>query len=101
MTTKAAILHAIRHKCLDCAVHQPIEVRECPVTRCTLWPFRFGMDPNPSQSRGFAKSTVYTGDFEGSADERIQAAEMPAPPEIGPLHASFSECGAILADGEC
>ena len=64
MTTKAQVLDAIRAKCLDCSCYQPSEVRECPVTTCSLWRFRMGRDPDPSQSRGFAKSSVYTGDFE-------------------------------------
>ena len=62
MTTKTAILQAIRHKCLDCCVYQPLEVRECTVSTCGLWPFRFGADPNPSSTRGFARSRVYTDD---------------------------------------
>jgi hypothetical protein len=62
MTTKAAILHAIRNKCLDCSCYQPVEVRECPVSTCGLWPYRFGVDPDPSPNRGFAKSPVYTDD---------------------------------------
>ena len=63
MTTKAEILQAIRRKCLDCSCFQPSEVRECPVSTCDLWPYRLGRDPDPSRSRGFAKSSVYTGDF--------------------------------------
>jgi len=62
MTTKAAILSAIRQKCLDCSCFQPSEVRECPVEACDLWPFRFGTDPFPSPNRGFAKSPVHTAD---------------------------------------
>ena len=64
MTTKAQVLNAIRMKCLDCSCYQPSEVRECPVTTCDLWRFRMGRDPDPSHSRGFAKSPVHTGDFE-------------------------------------
>ncbi len=60
MTTKADILQAIRHKCLDCCCFQPGEVRECPVSTCGLWPYRLGRDPEPSRSRGFAKPPVYT-----------------------------------------
>jgi len=60
MTTKAAILQAVRAKCLDCSCYQPSEVRQCPVTRCALWVYRFGKDPEPSRGRGFAKSSVYT-----------------------------------------
>jgi hypothetical protein len=39
-------LKAIRAKCLDCTCYQPAEVRLCPVTACSLWPFRFGRNPN-------------------------------------------------------
>jgi len=63
MTTKAAVLQAIRQKCLDCSCYQPVEVRECPVHTCGLWTFRLGTDPNPSPGRGFAKSPVYTEGF--------------------------------------
>jgi hypothetical protein len=60
VTTKAGILLTIRHKCLDCSCFQPAEVRKCPVTTCGLWPFRLGLDPDPSKTRGFARSSVYT-----------------------------------------
>jgi hypothetical protein len=62
MTTKAAILIAIRQNCLECSGHQPSEVRVCRITSCDLWPFRFGSDPAPSRNRGFAKAPGYTGD---------------------------------------
>jgi len=60
MTTKYEILKAIRGKCLDCSVYQPSEVRNCHVTTCDLWPYRMGLDPEPSHTRGFAKSPVHT-----------------------------------------
>ena len=55
MTTKTIILKAIRHKCIDCCVGQLNEVRLCAAVTCDLWPYRFGVDPNPSQT-GFAKN---------------------------------------------
>ena len=97
MTTKTAILQAIRHKCLDCSVYQPAEVRECPVSTCGLWPFRFGVDPDPSRTRGFAKSPVYTGGFGEGTTKGTQVAQMPSPSRNGLLHASFAESGAIAA----
>ena len=100
MTTKTAILQAIRHKCLDCSVDQPIEVRECPVTRCALWPFRFGTDPEPSRTRGFAKSPVYTGNSGASARQGTPAPVNPSAPENGCLHVGYSESRPILADRE-
>jgi hypothetical protein len=68
MTTKSEILQAIRQKCLDCSCFQPSEVRECPVTTCDLWPYRLGRDPNPSQTRGFAKTAVYTDESKNGAE---------------------------------
>ncbi|MBB6411937.1 hypothetical protein HNQ71_004625 [Mesorhizobium sangaii] len=97
MTTKTAILQAIRQKCLDCSGCQPAEVRECPVSTCGLWLFRLGMDPDPSRIRGFAKSPVYTGDFEEGTTKGTQVAQMPSPSRNGFLHASFGESGAIVA----
>ncbi len=81
MTTKTAVLQAIRHKCLDCFADQPAEVRECPVYMCGLWAFRLGLDPAPNRTRGFARSCVYTGDFQqggsvpATALHRIQTGE--------------------------
>jgi hypothetical protein len=65
LTTKADILKAIRGKCLECSCFQPNEVKECPVTACDLWAYRFGRDPEPSRTRGFAKSSLYTQDLSG------------------------------------
>ena len=36
---------AIRAKCLDCCCGQANEVRECPITDCPLYAFRFGKNP--------------------------------------------------------
>ena len=58
MTTKAAILHAIRQKCLDCSGGRPGEVRKCTAVACDLWPYRMGGDPEPSPTRGFANFAV-------------------------------------------
>ena len=38
-------IKAIRKKCLDCCCGSRKEVRECPVTECTLYPYRFGHRP--------------------------------------------------------
>ena len=36
---------AIRAKCLECSNSSTAEVKECPVTKCPLYPFRFGKNP--------------------------------------------------------
>ena len=38
-------MKAIRAKCLDCNGTAK-EVKLCPCTDCTLWPFRLGKNPN-------------------------------------------------------
>lgn len=39
-------LKAIRKKCLECCCGQYKEVRLCPAKDCSLYPFRFGKNPN-------------------------------------------------------
>ena len=38
-------MRAIREKCLDCTCQQPVEVKECTVRACALYPFRMGKNP--------------------------------------------------------
>ena len=37
---------AIREKCLDCCNWQQVEVKECTVLLCPLWPWRMGRQPS-------------------------------------------------------
>lgn len=39
---KFNLYKAIRNKCMDCTCNQPVEIRECTVTSCALFPYRFG-----------------------------------------------------------
>ena len=39
-------LKASRAKCLDCMCGQVNEVKQCPCTGCSLYPFREGHNPN-------------------------------------------------------
>lgn len=39
-------MKAIRAKCLDCSCGSTNEVKLCPITRCPLYPFREGHNPN-------------------------------------------------------
>jgi len=43
---------AIRQKCLDCCAWQSHEVRLCPCTDCSLFPYRFGKKPKPKHVDG-------------------------------------------------
>lgn len=38
-------IKAIRAKCLDCTCNQQNEVRDCTITECPLYAFRFGKNP--------------------------------------------------------
>ncbi len=42
---KLTPLKSIRAYCLDCSNRQPKEVRECEITDCPLYEFRFGTNP--------------------------------------------------------
>lgn len=44
-------IKAIRAKCLDCCGGSAYEVRLCPMTTCSLYIFRFGVNPNKQTSR--------------------------------------------------
>jgi len=39
-------LKAIRKNCIDCMGGQKHEVKICPIENCSLYPFRFGKNPN-------------------------------------------------------
>ena len=93
MTTKAEVLRAIRQKCLDCSCHHPSEVRDCRLTACSLWPFRFGPDPEPSRGRGFAKRDGYT---EGLPEDAPRSATIPPLPRHSP---NPSSTRAVLERG--
>lgn len=38
-------LKAIRAKCLECSNGSAADVRNCPIEKCELYPFRFGKNP--------------------------------------------------------
>ena len=54
-------LQAIRAKCLDCCCGQAKEVRFCVCPDCSLFPFRFGKNPNRAgltNSGSFSKTAA-------------------------------------------
>lgn len=58
MTTKTELLKTIRKHCLICCGGSCLDVKNCtsgpdasPYSTCLLWPFRLGVDPNPSESK--------------------------------------------------
>jgi hypothetical protein len=38
-------IKAIRAKCMECSNENYAEIKECPITDCPLYPFRFGKNP--------------------------------------------------------
>ena len=45
MANKTNPVKAIREFCLECSCGQTSEVKNCPVDKCPLYPFRFGKNP--------------------------------------------------------
>ena len=50
---KLTPLKSIRANCIECSNRQHKEVRECEITDCPLYEFRFGTNPN---RKGLKKS---------------------------------------------
>lgn len=48
-------IKAIRAKCLDCSCHSTLEVRECQVRECALFPYRMGKRPTTSNGHQGAR----------------------------------------------
>lgn len=48
---------AIRAKCLDCCCGQVVEVRLCPVEKCSLWPYRMGKRPKKVEDEEIIEET--------------------------------------------
>jgi len=45
-------IKAIRAKCLDCSAGSHKEIRECPIDRCSLYPYRMGKNPYIKRRKG-------------------------------------------------
>ena len=75
MTTKSAILKAVRAKCLDCSGGSAQEVALCGSGNCALHAFRFGRDPSPS--RGAPKALARKN---ARPDEGLDAVGVRVPP---------------------
>jgi hypothetical protein len=60
MAEKGSLTARIKLKCLDCSGMQPVEVRECAMMDCSLWPIR-----------------PYRGKVDGGDDEAVEVPEIP------------------------
>lgn len=55
---KQTPLKSIRSMCLECSNQQPALVRECHITDCPIWIFRFGKNPaRKGLKQGFHNNT--------------------------------------------
>lgn len=71
-------LKAIRKKCLDCSCFQSKEVDLCPMTDCTLYPFRYGrnvkrkgMGAHPGKSAQESRSEPSDSAKEGASNGEL------------------------------
>lgn len=46
MSKNLSPVKSIRKFCIRCSGNSPKGVRLCPVTECSLYPYRFGKNPN-------------------------------------------------------
>ena len=47
-------IKAIRAKCVDCSAGSLVEVRECVIKKCPLYPYRMGRRPKENDGEGAA-----------------------------------------------
>ena len=73
---KITPIKAIRAKCLDCSNNQTKLVRECPIFKCPLWPYRMGKRPPKETIEGsygdeksLATSMVFDNDDASGEEE--------------------------------
>lgn len=66
-------IKAIRAKCLDCCCGSSKEVARCPTLDCSLYPYRFGKNPNRAgigNGNNFSKNShSMSGSERACADE--------------------------------
>lgn len=73
-------VRAIRAKCLDCCAGSAHEVKLCPSSSCSLYPFRLGKNPNRvGKANGGAFVAKNHGSTNDTAD--VTAAEGNYTPE--------------------
>lgn len=66
---RISALKAIRKYCLQCSDGSFAEVKNCPITKCELYDFRFGHNPNRKGiGGGFRKNTDSANDSEIGAE---------------------------------
>lgn len=73
---------AIRAFCLECSCGSTAEIKECPVIRCPLYPFRFGKNPyrqrremTEEEKRVLADRLKEARKNVGSSVEKMEGAE--------------------------
>ena len=52
---KLTPIKAIRAKCIDCSCGELREIRECPITKCPIWPYRMGKRPKEDTEDGWER----------------------------------------------
>lgn len=62
-------MKAIRAKCLDCCCDSVLEVKECPMADCPLYPYRLGHNP-------YIRKREYTPEQQEAMRMRLEKARQ-------------------------
>ena len=73
---KLTPIKAIRAKCIDCSCGELKEVRECPITKCPIWPYRMGKRPKEETETAGKDSMQNTEIANGFSDFRPHTATL-------------------------
>jgi hypothetical protein len=74
-------LRSMREKCLDCCCGQVARVRDCLITGCAIWPYRFGRNPNRKTGAARPMSPEHKRKL---LEGRARARAMSHPPALRP-----------------
>ena len=86
-------IKAIRAKCLDCCCGQANEVKLCPITDCSLYPYRLGHNPKlQGRNKGIMPSFGKKGE--------LHRGENPSSVSDGKSYGEDSESSKPILQGE-
>ena len=75
-------MKAIRAKCLECSNDSWLEVKECPVTECPLWEFRFGKNPKRKKISNSKQTRSEENTIENEEGQLVQNQFFDAKPYV-------------------
>jgi hypothetical protein len=84
-----SVMDAIRRKCLDCSGFQQVEVADCHITRCALWPYRMGRNPFHAKAAENMAAAAEQSQEDGTCSAAEPLAASHTPPKQRSNHSDY------------